>query len=66
VFEDRVLRRIFRNTRGERTGYSVPNIIRVFKLRKIRWVRNVTHMGEVRNSYRILVSKPEMRPWHRW
>jgi hypothetical protein len=26
--------------------YSSPNIIRIIKLRRIRWVRHVAHLGE--------------------
>jgi hypothetical protein len=38
--------------------YASLNIIRVSKSR-IRWVGHVAHTGEKRNSYRILVGKPE-------
>jgi len=39
--------------------YSSPNIVRVIKLRRMRWAR----MGEERGVYRVLVGKPEgMRP----
>jgi hypothetical protein len=31
------------------------------KSRRMRWVRHVAHMGKIRNSYGILVSKPEER-----
>jgi hypothetical protein len=53
-----VLRRIFGPKRDEATGewrrlhneelndlYSSPNIIRVIKWRRIRWVGHVAHMG---------------------
>jgi hypothetical protein len=59
VFENRVLRRIFGPKRDEVTGewrrlhnkelyalYSSPNIIRIVKSRKLRWVGHVTRMGE--------------------
>jgi hypothetical protein len=51
--------------------YASPNIIRVFKSRKMRWVRHVAHMGKMRNGYKILVRKPEVkrplrRPRHIW
>jgi hypothetical protein len=76
VFENRVLRRIFGPKRDEMTGewrklhneelrelYSSPSIIKIIKLRKIRWAGHVTRMGEKRNAYRLLVGKPEgMRP----
>jgi hypothetical protein len=68
VFENRVLRRIFGPKRDEARGdwrrrhnkelnnlYSSPNIIRVIKLRRMRWVGHVAHMGEKRGAYRILV-----------
>jgi hypothetical protein len=50
--------------------YSSQNIIRMIKLRKIRWAGHVARM-EKRNSYRILVGKPEgkrplERPRRRW
>jgi hypothetical protein len=39
--------------------YSLPNIIRVIKSRRMRWVGHVAQMGEKRNEYRILGGKPE-------
>jgi hypothetical protein len=84
VFENRVLRIIFGTKRDEVTGswrklhneelhgvYSSPSIIRVIKARRMRWARHVACMGEVRNTYSILVGKPEGRrllgrPRHRW
>jgi hypothetical protein len=72
VFENRVLRRIFGPKRDEVTGewrklhneelrdlYSSPNIIRIIKSRRMRWVGHVARMGEKRNAYRLLVGKPE-------
>jgi len=72
VFKHRVLRRIFGPKRYEVTGewrklhneelhglYSLPNIVWVIKLRKIRWVGNVASMGERRGAYRVLVGKTE-------
>jgi hypothetical protein len=41
--------------------YSPPNIIRTNKSRRKRWAGHVASMGEKRNSYRILVGKPEGR-----
>ena len=76
VSENRVLRKMFRPKRDEVTGewrrvhseeinglYSSPNIIRVIKSKRMRWVGHVTRMGERRCSYRVLVGKPEdIRP----
>jgi hypothetical protein len=41
--------------------YSSPNIIRVFKSRRLRWAGHVALMGERRGAYRALVGKPEGR-----
>jgi hypothetical protein len=51
--------------------YSSPSIIRIIKLRRMRWASHVTRMGEKRNAYRLLGRKPEGkrplgRPRHRW
>jgi hypothetical protein len=72
VFENRVLRRIFRPKRDVVTSewrkihneklndiYSSPNIVRVTKSRKIRLAGNVASMGKRRGAYRMLVGKPE-------
>jgi len=72
VFENRVLRRIFVPKRDEVTGewrklhneelndlYSSPNIVRVMKLRRMRWAGQVARMGEERGVYRVFVGKPE-------
>jgi hypothetical protein len=46
--------------------YASPNIIRVIKSRRMRWVGHVARMGEMRNVYKILVGKPEgKRPLRR-
>jgi hypothetical protein len=84
VFENMVLRRIFGPRRDEVTGewrrmhneelndlYSSPSIVRVIKLRRIRWAGHVARMGEKRGVYRVLVVKPEGkrpmgRPRRRW
>jgi hypothetical protein len=51
--------------------YSLPNIVRVVKSRRIRWVGHVVRMGEESGVHRVLVGKPEGkrrlgRPRHRW
>jgi hypothetical protein len=58
VFQNRVLRRVFGPKRDEVTGewrklhnaelrhlYSSPNIIRIFKSRRMRWAGHVARMG---------------------
>jgi hypothetical protein len=39
--------------------HSSPSIIRMFKSRRMRWAEHGTRMGEKRDSYKILVGKPE-------
>jgi hypothetical protein len=39
--------------------YSLPNIVRVVKSRRMRWAGHVAHMGEDRGVHRVLVGKPE-------
>ena len=39
--------------------YSLPNIVRVVKSRRMRWPRHVARMGEDRGVHRVLVGKPE-------
>jgi hypothetical protein len=39
--------------------YSSRSIIRMMKSRRMRWAGVVARIGEKRNSYRILVGKPE-------
>ena len=51
--------------------YSVPNIVRVVKSRRMRWAGHVARMGEDRGVHRVLVWKPEGkrplgRPRRRW
>jgi len=41
--------------------HSSPNIIRVVKLRSMRWAGYVARMGERRGAYRVLYKKPERR-----
>jgi hypothetical protein len=72
VFENRVLRRVFGPKRNEVTGewrklhnekvndlYSLTNIVRVVKLRQMRWAGHVARMGKDRGMNRVLVGKPE-------
>jgi len=84
VFENRVLRRVFGSKRDEVIGewrklhneelsdlYSLPNILRVVKSRRMRWAGFVARMGQGRGVYRVLVGKPEGkrplgRPRRRW
>ena len=51
--------------------YSLPNIVRVVKFRRMRCVGHVAGMGEGRGVHRVLVVKPEGkrplgRPRRRW
>jgi hypothetical protein len=81
VFENRVL--IFGSKREEDGSwrklhndelhnlYSLQNIVRMIKSRRIRWAGHVACMGEGRGVYRVLVGRPKGkrprgRPWHRW
>jgi hypothetical protein len=84
VSENRVLRRIFGPKRDEVMGewrklhneelqdlYSLTNLVRVIKSRRMRWAGHLARMGEGRGVYRVLVGKPEGksplgRPRRRW
>jgi hypothetical protein len=72
VFDNRVLRRIFGPKKYEVIGgwrklhneelyklYSSPSVIRIIKSRRMRWEGHVARTREKRNTYRILVEKPE-------
>jgi hypothetical protein len=56
VFDRRVLRRIFRSKRDELTRgwrklhdlYSTISIIRIIKLRRMRWAEHIARMGKIR------------------
>ena len=79
-----MFRRVFGPKRDEDTGkwrklhneelsylYSLPNIVRVVKSRRMRWAGHVARMGEGRGVHRVLVGKPEGkrslgRPRRRW
>ena len=39
--------------------YSLPNIVRVVKSRRMRWAGHVARMGEDRGVHWVLVGKPE-------
>ena len=72
MFENRGLRRVFGPKRDEVIGewrklhdedisdlYSLPNIVRVVKSRRMRWAGHVARMGEGRGVHRVLVGKSE-------
>jgi hypothetical protein len=72
VYENRALRRIFGLKRDEVMGgsrklynkelsniYSSLHIIRTIKSTRMRWAWHVARMGVKRNTYWILVGKPE-------
>jgi hypothetical protein len=72
VFDNRVMRRIFKPTRDEETGewrklqdeelndlYTSLNIVRVNKSRRMRWTRHVARMREKTGVYRVLIGKSE-------
>ena len=84
MFENGVLRRIFGPKGDEVTRdwrklhnvelndlYCSPNIVRVIKSIKLRWVGHVAHVGEMGGVYRVLVGQSEEKgplgtPWRRW
>ena len=84
MIENRVLRGIFGPKRDGVTGewrklhneelndlYCSPNIVRVIKLRRVRWVGHVARMEEGRGVHKVSVGKPEGkkplgRPRRRW
>jgi hypothetical protein len=84
AFENRALRRIFGRKRdavavewrkldNEELNdlYSLPNLVRVIKSRRMRWAGYVARMGEGRVVCRGLVGTPERkrplgRPRRRW
>jgi hypothetical protein len=39
--------------------YSSPSIIRIIKVRRMRWVRHVARMVEKSNAYRLLMGMPD-------
>jgi hypothetical protein len=80
VFENRVLRRIFGPKREEVAGdwrrlhdeelrnlYVSPNIIRVIRTSRMRWMGHIVCMVVVRNAYKIFKGKrPFCRPVCIW
>ena len=69
-----MLRRVFGHKRDEVTGewrklhneelndlYSLPNIVRVVKSRRMGWAGHVARIGEDRGVHRVLVGKPERK-----
>ena len=84
VFENRILRRIFGPKRDENGNwrrlhneelhslYRSPNIVRVIKSRRLRWVGHEARMEkEGRSGFKILTGKPTGnrslgRPRRRW
>ena len=84
VFENGVLRRIFGPKRDGVTGecrklhndelndlYCSPNIVRVIKLRRVRWAVHVARVEQGRGVHKVLLGKPEGkrpvgRPRRRW
>jgi len=72
LFQNRGLREIFGLKMAKLTGerriihnkelyalHTSPNIIRVKKLQRIRWVEHVACVGERRGAYRVVVRRPE-------
>jgi hypothetical protein len=72
VFENIVVRRIYRRKTDEVTGewrklhngelhnlYSSPDIVRQILPRRVRWAGHVACIGEEKKLYEILVGKPE-------
>ena len=51
----------WRNLHNEELNdqYCSPNIVRVFKSRRMRWAGHVARMGDRRILYRVLVGIPE-------
>jgi hypothetical protein len=79
IFENQVLRKIFGSKREEDGSwrnlhndvlhnlYSLLNIVRVIKSRRMRWAGHVACMGEGRGVYGVLVGRPKgKRPLGRW
>jgi hypothetical protein len=79
VCQNRVVRKIFGPKREEVVGgsrkvpdeelnkfYASPNIVRISRSWRLRWMGHILCMGEIRSAYRILFGKPEgKRPLRR-
>jgi hypothetical protein len=71
VFDNRVLRKIFGPKREEdgswrrlhndelHSLYSSPNISKVIKSRRMRWMGHVARMREGGGVYKVLVGRPK-------
>jgi hypothetical protein len=69
VFEKRAQRKIFVTNRDDVTGQwrrlhnekiiTSGNIIRVIKLKRMRWARHAVRTGTRRGARRVLVGSPE-------
>jgi hypothetical protein len=82
VFKNKVQQKIFGPKTDEVTGewerlqelydvQSSPDIIRVFRSRRMKWAGHVACMGDRRSAYGVLVERPVEkrslgRPTHRW
>ena len=67
-----MLRKIFGPKRDKVTGewrklhtedlndlYCSPSVVRVIKLKRMRWVGHVAHTGGRRGIFKVMVGKPE-------
>jgi hypothetical protein len=59
------------NNEEPHTLYASPNIVRIMKSRRMKWIGHVARMREMRNACKILVGKLERkklvgRSRHRW
>jgi hypothetical protein len=72
LFENRVMRRILGPMKNEIIGSrrklhneefhnlnTSPNIIRIFKSRRMSWTGHIARMGEKWNIYKVLIGKSE-------
>jgi hypothetical protein len=70
-FENRMMKRVFgpqwdevtwewRKLHNEELNdlYSLPNIVRLVKSRRMKWAGHVARMGKKREVHRVLVGKP--------